>query len=188
MRDLATSHNAEFWKVLAQCMQGALLVKSGEFAAGLAELRSAQETCGQTGWAMFSLEFLGMFSESLMGLHQSSAALAAIDQALAKAEAGGELWYFPELLRIRGEVLLREAATDSQSAAEDCFSRALAVARDQGARFWELRAATSLARLQRDQGRRGEARDLLTPIYERFTEGLGTVDLREAKRLIDALS
>jgi predicted ATPase/DNA-binding winged helix-turn-helix (wHTH) protein len=188
MRDLATSHNAEFWKVLAQCMQGALLVKRGEFAAGLAELRSAQETCVQTGWAMFSLEFLGMFSESLMGLHQSRAALAVIDQALAKAEAGGELWYFPELLRIRGEVLLRQAPTDSQSSAEECYSRALAGAREQGARFWELRAATSLARLRRDQGRRGEARELLASVYGRFTEGFGTADLQAAKRLIDALS
>lgn len=85
-------------------------------------------------------------------------------------------------------MLLRQDATNSQSAAEDCFSRALAVAREQGARFWELRAATSLARLQRDQGRRGEGRELLVSVYGRFTEGFGTADLREAKRLIDALS
>jgi predicted ATPase len=129
-----------------------------------------------------------MFSESLMGLHQSRAALAVIDQALAKAEAGGELWYFPELLRVRGEVLLRQAPTDSQSSAEECYSRALAVAREQGARFWELRAATSLARLRRDQGWRGEARELLASVYGRFTEGFGTADLQAAKRLIDALS
>ena len=93
-----------------------------------------------------------------------------------------------ELVRVRGELLLLQGAPGAASAAEHHFRQGLDWARRQGALSWELRAATSLARLLRERDRIGEARDLLAPIYERFTEGFGTADLREAKRLIDALS
>jgi predicted ATPase len=92
------------------------------------------------------------------------------------------------LLRLKGELFLLQSARAVSETAADFFRQALDWARRQGALSWELRAATSLARLLRDRDRIREARDLLAPIYERFTEGLGTADLREAKRLIDALS
>ena len=115
-----------------------------------------------------------------------------IGEGLALLEAGIEQsdtgWLTPELLRLKGELLLLQSTPAAAETVEDLFRQALDWARRQGALSWELRAATSLARLLCDQDRIREARDLLAPIYERFTEGFGTADLREAKRLIDTLS
>jgi predicted ATPase len=97
-----------------------------------------------------------------------------------------ETWYEAEIHRIAGEIALRRAEPDVTKA-EACFERALAVARAQRAKSWELRAAMSLARLKRDQGRPDVGRNLLAPVYEWFTEGFETVDLKEAKSLLKAL-
>jgi predicted ATPase len=96
-----------------------------------------------------------------------------------------ERWFEAELYRLRGECLI---AHRSGEQAEASFERALAVARRQSAKMWELRAAVSFARLHRDQCRSVEARDLLAPVYEWFTEGFATPDLKEAKALLDELS
>ena len=93
----------------------------------------------------------------------------------------------PELLRVKGELLLREDAPDATSVAEDHFRQALHWASGQGALSWELRAATSLARLWRDQDRTRAAREILAPVYDRFTEGFETTDLKAAKCLLDRL-
>ena len=97
----------------------------------------------------------------------------------------GTRWIEAELHRLHGELLLAQRTAETNEA-EACFSRALAVAREQGAKMWELRAATSLARLWCDQGRRAAARELLAPLCARFTEGLDTPDLVEAKAILDA--
>ena len=89
--------------------------------------------------------------------------------------------------RIAGKIALKSPAPDTEKA-QKYFERALAVARQQQAKSWELRAATSMARLWRDQGKRDEARDLLAPVYGWFTEGFDTLDLKEAKKLLDELS
>ena len=101
-------------------------------------------------------------------------------------EDGPNLWKNAEKPRCRGEVLLMLPEPD-WAGAEACFRRAVEIARAQGARWWELRAAVSLARLLRDQGRRAEARDLLAPVYGWFTEGFDLPDLREAGALLDTL-
>jgi predicted ATPase len=119
---------------------------------------------------------------------QNAEGLAAIEEEIARSERTEERWAMAELVRVRGELLLLQGAPGAASAAEHHFRQALDWARRQGALSWELRAATSLARLPRDRDRIGEARDLLAPIYERFTEGFGTADLREAKRLLDELA
>ena len=111
--------------------------------------------------------------------------LAAIEEAISRAERIEERWAMAELLRVKGELLLLQGAPEAAAAAEDHFRQALDWARRQGAWSWELRAATSLAHLLRDRDRIGEARDLLAPIYDRFTEGFGTADLQSAKRLLD---
>ena len=109
----------------------------------------------------------------------------ALGEALDRSEATGERWSEAELLRWKGEALLRLGDRDR---AEACLLRAVSVARGQGARMWELHAATSLARLWQDQGRRAEAHDRLAPVYGWFSEGFDTPDLREARALLDDLA
>jgi predicted ATPase len=109
---------------------------------------------------------------------------ARLDQALQVVERTGERWFGAELDRQRGRLLLRQGHPE---AAEELYRKALGIAREQEAKLWELRAAASLARLWRDQGRRRAARDLLAPVYDWFTEGFATPDLKAAKAVIDEL-
>jgi predicted ATPase len=102
-------------------------------------------------------------------------------------EKAGAHGYEAELYRLKGELLLRQAVPDGTQA-EACFQQALAIARRQQARSWELRAAMSLARLWQQQGKQGEARQLLEEVYGWFTEGFDTADLQEAKALLEALA
>ena len=106
---------------------------------------------------------------------------------MTAVETTKEKWCEADLHRTAGEIELKSPEADSAKA-EACFERALAVARAQQAKSWELRAATRLARLWRDQGKRDEARDLLAPVYGWFTQGFDTLDLKEAKALLDALA
>ena len=107
-----------------------------------------------------------------------------MDEALQIVEQTGERWFEAELYRHKGQLLLRQGHTE---VAEEFYRKALTIARDQEAKLWELRAAMSLARLRRDQGRHAEARDLLAPVYGWFTEGFDTPDLQEAKALLEGL-
>jgi predicted ATPase len=184
---LATTYNATFWQVLAHCLRGKLLIKRGDFEAGLALLGTGLDTCGRTGWTICYPEFLSVVAEGLAGLGQLVEARATIDQALQRADRGGERWYVPEILRIKGELLLRDAEDRSISPVEDCFNRALEVAQEQDALFWELRVALSLARLRVTQDRQDDARCALSSVYNRFTEGFDTADLKAAKALLEAL-
>jgi predicted ATPase len=109
-----------------------------------------------------------------------------IGEAMAAVETAKERWCEAEVNRIAGEIALLSPEPDA-ARAEQYFERALAVARAQQAKSWELRAAMSMARLWRDQGKRNEARDLLTPVYNSFTEGFDTLDLKEAKALLEML-
>jgi predicted ATPase len=108
-----------------------------------------------------------------------------LDEALRIAERTGERWFVAELTRRKGQLLLRQGHPET---AEELYRKALVIAEEQEAKMWELRAAVSLARLRRDQGRCAEARDLLAPVYGWFTEGFDTPDLKEAKALLDQLS
>jgi predicted ATPase len=130
---------------------------------------------------------LGALAEGLAGLGQFAEALVTIDRALATADRGGERWFVAELLRTKGELLLDQARDQSVSAAERCFSEALEVAREQAALSWELRTAVSFARLRVKQDRQDHARQLLAPMYDRFTQGFETPDLRSAKAMLQSL-
>ena len=107
-----------------------------------------------------------------------------LDDGLQIIERTGERWLEAELIRHKGQLLLRQGYS---AAAEELYRDALIIAKEQEAKMWELRAAMSLARLRRDQDRSAEAHDLLGPIYGWFTEGFDTPDLKEAKALLDAL-
>ena len=108
-------------------------------------------------------------------------------EAMTAIESSKETWWEAEVNRIAGEIALKSPEPDAAKA-KTYFERALAVARKQQAKSWELRAAMSLARLWRDQGKRTEARDLLAPVYSWFTEGFDTRDLKEAKALLEGLA
>ena len=110
-----------------------------------------------------------------------------LTEALTLMDTTGERWYAPELYRLKGALLLQQSA-DNQADAETCFQQAMAIAQNQQAKSWELRATTSLARLWQQQGKRQEAHDLLAPVYHWFTEGFDTADLQDAKALLDELA
>jgi tetratricopeptide (TPR) repeat protein len=187
LSEIANGLNAGFWNLLARYLNGKLLVMRGQFGSGVALLRAEFEASKATGWAIWHPEFMGVLAEGFAGLGRLTDALATLDEALATAESGGERYYVPELLRVRGELLLRQEPVANIVVARSCFEQAIATAREQGALFWELRAATSLARLMRDQGRSADGLALLQPVYDRFTEGFGTADLKAANALLDAL-
>jgi predicted ATPase len=115
---------------------------------------------------------------------QVEQALALVDDALQIAERTREGWFAAELNRNKGQLLLRQGHSEI---AEELYRKALSIAKEQGAKLWELRAAASFARLRRDQGHRAEARELLAPVYGWFTEGFDTHDLKDAKMLLDEL-
>ena len=118
---------------------------------------------------------------------QAEEGLRLLAEALAEMDTTGERDNEAELYRIQGELLVQQAVPDALQA-EACFQQALALARRQQAKAWELRTAMSLSRLWQQQGKRDAARALLAPIYGWFTEGFATPDLQEAKALLDALA
>jgi hypothetical protein len=138
---------------------------------------------GPLGWLIAVL-----MAEALGRAGQIAEGLAAVEVALTWTESTEERWAAAELLRIKGELLLLQGAPGAAAPAKDHFRQALDWARQQGALSWELRAATSLARLLGDQDRSADATALLQPVYDRFTEGFATADLKAAKALLDDLS
>jgi predicted ATPase/DNA-binding winged helix-turn-helix (wHTH) protein len=184
--EVAKSLNAHLWETAGRFLKGKLLVERGEFAQGLRVLRDAFETGGRT-WRLSYPEFKGTLALGLAGTGRLDEALVALEDALAAERENGHGWFAPELLRIKGEVLLQQAADQSTPAAEDCFNQAAEMAREQGALFWELRVALSVARLTVSQGRHHEARAPLASVYDRFTEGFATADMQAARTLLEEL-
>jgi predicted ATPase len=157
-------------------------------AEGMPLLRKALEVAGEARFLPRFLLPLGELAACLGEAGEVGPGLAAVDDVLARCEARDERWYEAELLRIKGELLLHSGEHRSVAAAEQHFDRALDVARSQGALFWELRTAMSLARLRMSQNRHGDAHLIVTSAYGKFTEGFATADLRAARALIAQLS
>jgi predicted ATPase len=185
--DVSVKHHMPFLINIGRSLEGTLAIRRGEFELGVALVRAALDAPVGHGRSMHYPDLLGALAEGLAGLGQPAKAIATIDDALQRAEHTGELWTFPDLLRIRGELLLREAGDRAGPAAEACFRQAIAAARSQAALFWELRAAVSLARLEVGRDRPEAAREALWPVYGRFTEGFDTPDLRVAQVLLASL-
>jgi predicted ATPase len=178
------SRRLAFW-----CTCGAVIsprVLRGERDRGLAEMRRGLAAKQATGAELKVPYYLGLLA-ALSGESGEEDATLLFADALHRIERTGERWFEAELHRLGGEVF-QGGAEPSFDEAEVEFQRALAIAREQEAKFWELRAATSLARLWSDQRRNEDARNLLAPVYNWFTEGLGTPDLKEAKALLDELT
>jgi predicted ATPase len=183
---LADEKGAPFWKADAMMCQGWLLASTGKalsavqmITSGIAVWRST----GSTLWIPFYLSHLAA-AHAELGLFDD--AWRCIGEAMTAVATTKESWCEAEVHRVAGEIVLKSPAPDTAKA-QAYFERSLAVARQQQTKSWELRAAMSMARLWRDQGRRDEARNLLTPVYGWFTEGFDTLDLKEAKALLDDL-
>ena len=172
------------WRPWARFAKGDLLARRGEPQLGISFMRSALTELERTGAKLGRAMRLGCLAAAHMSLGQFDVGLGLLDEAIRTAEQTQEREYEAELHRLRADVLL---ASGKRREAETELQRALTVARGQEARFWELRAATSLARLWLDRGRYLEARDLLSPIYGWFSEGFELHDLKQAKSLLDEL-
>jgi predicted ATPase len=147
--------------------------------AGMTEFRS-------TGATYFVPLYLSHLSRAYAELGRFNEAQTCTNEAIKALEATAERWWEPEIHRVAGEIALKSVDRDAAKA-EAYFKRAFAIARQQQAKSWELRAATSLARLWRDQGEPQQAHELLAPVYGWFTEGFDTGDLKEARALLDEL-
>ncbi len=153
----------------------------------MAVLRESLAGLKATGTDVRRTYYLALLAEVLGKADQFEEGQQVLAEALELAVVRGERWWEAELHRLRGELLLARSR-DNLVEAEDCVHRAMAIAREQHAKSFELRAATTLARLWGERGRRGEAHDLLAPVYDWFAEGFDTADLKDAKALLDELA
>jgi len=184
---LASEHGFAQWAAWGWILQGWADARQGEATTGIARIRDGLAALEATGARVTTPLYLALLAEALALAGKVEEGLAALDDALAKAAVSGARGWDAEIHRLRGELSARLPYPDPAKA-EDSFRTALAIAREQGTRGYELRAATSLARLWHEQSRRGEARELLAPLYGWFTEGFDTPDLIDAKRLLDELA
>ncbi|TWB23577.1 putative ATPase [Nitrospirillum amazonense] len=192
LQDQATRHGLGPWAVMGRYFKHRLQTLRGERAAGLTGMRAAMADLEAINFALRYIGYLGEWAEALGQAGQVSEGLQVIDQALSRSETRGIRWAMPELLRVKGELLMREDGSSAvrmgpAQAAEAHFHDAMAWARQQEALSWELRAALSLARLWRSQGRSADAHALVHGVHGRFTEGFLTADLVAARDLMVTL-
>jgi predicted ATPase len=184
---LTDEKTASMWKGLGVLNRGCLLVLSGKSADAVQMINSGialTKSTATTVWLPSYLPYLGV---AYAELHQFDDACRCVREATTATETTKQGWSEAEVNRLAGEIVLMLPERDAAKA-EAYFERALAVARQQQAKSWELRAAMSMSRLWRDQGKPNEARNLLAPVYGWFTEGFDTRDLKEAKALLDELA
>jgi predicted ATPase len=175
-----------FWKATEIVWRGWLFALTGKASDAVRAITSGMTSLRSTGAALYEPFHLWHLAMAYAELGQPDDAWRCIDDAIDKVEKSKEKCFEAELYRVAGEVALKSLAPDTEKA-EKHFERALSVAHQQQQKSFELRAAMSMARLWRDQGKRGEARDLLAPVYDWFTEGFDTRDLKEAKSLLEEL-
>jgi predicted ATPase len=184
---LAEDKGSLYWKALGMTNQGCVLALTGRASDATEMLISGMATKRTTGSTFFLPFDLPHLARAHAELGKFEAAWRCIGEAMTAAETTKETWCEAEIHRTAGEIALMSLEPDAAQA-QAYFERAIAIARAQKAKSWELRAATSLARLWRHQGKRQQARDLLAPVYGWFTEGFDTLDLKEAKALLDELT
>ena len=183
LREETAGYGLGPWSVMGRSLEGVLRIAQGDVASGLPMLRSGIAELSR-GHMRIDMLLLASLAEAQGISGAAFDGLATVEQALERATHDEERWCRAELLRVKGELRLRLRAPD----AEKILLESLEEARDQRALAWELRSATSLARLWRDLGRARDAREVLAPVHERFREGLDTTDWLAAKSLLDALS
>jgi len=184
--DLADEKGGSLWKAHGLILQGSLLALSGKSSDAVRLLASAMTAHRSMGATLMIPWYSSYLARAYADLDQFEDAWSHIGQAMTAIGTTKERWCEAEVNRVAGEIALMATERDAAKA-EAYFNRALAVAREQQAKSWELRAATSIARLWRDQGKRQQAHDLLAPVYSWFTEGFDTLDLKQAKALLEEL-
>jgi predicted ATPase len=184
---LASEKGARYWKALAMLSQGWALALAGKAADAVQMISSAVTAYRSTGATLFLPVYVPHLARAHAELDRFDDAWRCIGEAMTLVKATQERWCEAEIHRIAGEISLMSLQPDAAKA-KACFERALAVARAQQAKSWELRAAMSMARLWRDQGKRHQARALLARVYGWFTEGFDTLDLQQAKALLEQLA
>jgi class 3 adenylate cyclase/predicted ATPase len=174
------------WGSAGMVIHGWALADAGQTEEGVEEIRQGLAEYSATGAELWLPEFLALHAEAASRAGQATAGLGLVADALDRVARGGRRWIEPELYRLKGELLLALPEANTTEA-EACFRHAIAIAREHSAKMLELRAATSLARLWRDNGRTRDARELLAPVYDWFSEGFDTPDLQGAKALLVGL-
>jgi adenylate cyclase len=169
------------------CYRGWALAQQGHARAGIAQFEQGLQAYRATGAEVARSSLLALLAEAHGALGEPEAGLAVLTEALTLVGTIGERWYEPALYRLKGDLLLQQNA-GNQAEAESAFHHALIISRNQQAKSFELRTAASLAKLWQQQGKRQEAYDLLASVYNWFTEGFDTADLKEAKTLLEALA
>jgi predicted ATPase len=184
---LADEKRAPYWKAFGTAARGWLFTETGKAAEAVQAITTGINSLRSTGAILYEPWHLWYLAMAYAELGRPDDARDRINDAIEKVERSKEKWCEAEVHRIAGEIARKSPQPDAAKA-ETYFERALAVARQQQSKSWELRAAMSLARLWRDQGKRDEARELLAPVYGWFTEGFDTLDLKEAAALLDELA
>jgi len=167
-------------------VRGWAVAEQGLPAEGIAQMRESLGVHRAMHLQVVFTYFLALFAETLARNRNTGEALGAVTEAFEVMRTTGQRMYEAELHRLKGELLL-QVADGNAAEAEACFREALVIASHQQAKSLELQAAVSAARLWKRQGKKTEARDVLAPIYDWFTEGFDTADLRDAKELLDTL-
>jgi predicted ATPase len=184
---LATEQGFPHWMAVGSILCGWALAHQGQVQDGIEQLMQSLRAFRATGAELQRPYYLALLAEVHGIIGQPGTGLAVLTEALALVEHTGERYYEAEIHRLKG-VLLLQQNSNNQAEAETCFHHAIVIAQNQQAKSFELRTATSLARLWQQQGKRQEAHDLLAPVYHWFTEGFDTADLKDAKALLEALA
>jgi predicted ATPase len=184
---ISVEHGIILWSALASARRGAAMAKQGRNEEGMAQLQEGITALRTIGTGLGLPQILCKLAEACIETGRFKDGLDALREAMKIAIEGEDRMFEAEMHRLQGELLLKQGPS-KVSEAQNCFQQAIDIARKQSAKSLELRATTSLARLLRDTGRRDEARKMLAEIYDWFTEGFDTADLKDAKALLDELA
>ena len=183
--ELSAEHGLPLYGAMARIVRGWALIGQGNDGQAAEEVRRGLAAWQSTGAQLMRPHFLALLAEGCAPTRRDDSGLRLLDEALALSESTGDRYYQSELYRLKGERLLTRVREHGIEAAAACFEQSLAIARQQEALSLELRAAVSLARLHLGRPRSATVRDVILPVYERFREGFDTLDLREARSLLD---
>jgi predicted ATPase len=175
------------WQTSGTILYSWEVAQQGQAQDGIAQITQGLSAFRATGAVLNQPYCLALLAEAYGMRGQPEAGLTTLAEALTLVDTTGERWYEAEIHRLKGQLLLQQSP-DNTAEAESCFHQAISIAQNQSAKSWELRAATSLARLWQQQGKRQDAYDLLAPVYGWFTEGFDTADLQDAKAFLDELA